>query len=647
MAAIAVLLAVGILAAVQLVAARHHLLLGVRELRSAQASLRLEPAAANATLGRTRHTLLGAEGEFESARSDLAVWSPLLAHLGWVPAIGGQMAAAPPAADTALYATRSALHLVDGLSRLWPAIGPGAPRTPLSERLASALPLGHGQFLAAASDAGRAAGALRGLPRQSGNASLDTARRELQDRIPILRTSSSWLAAAPAILGDDRPSHYLVVLQNPAELRATGGFIGAADFVTVRRGSITSLFTSSALPHEIDSVATPLPEALYTAEGPWIFRDANWSPDFPLSARIERWFYGEDTGRWADGVISVVDPAITRILAATGPVYLPAYGVTVDSGNLEALAARYVNGAYHGPSRQGSPDTVRKQFLGDVITALVQRLQSLPRDRWPALLQAVSDVIARREIMLYDRRTDIESVSAMSGADGSMRPATGDFLYVVDDNRSYNKINPYVHEWAEYQVDIASDLRLEATLSIHYEVAPSPRNLEGAGPGFGIVGTKHDYEDFLRVYVPWGARLQQLSGVDRWAPAPAYGFTQFAGRLLLREGQSRTVIMRYQLPANILAGSSFRRYALTLRSQPSGNLRSVRVLLRGVQGVKLQVGGRTGSRFQRVISLDRDAHLAAALSGALHPHLTPLPPQRGPIDPYIPFSDFHDRHHPL
>jgi hypothetical protein len=128
-AAIAVLLIVGILAAVQLVAARHHLLLGVRELRSAQASLRLEPAAANATLGRTRHTLLEAEDEFESARSDLAMWSPLLAHLGWVPAIGGQLAAAPPAADTALYATRSALHLVDGLSQC----GPIDPYIPFSD----------------------------------------------------------------------------------------------------------------------------------------------------------------------------------------------------------------------------------------------------------------------------------------------------------------------------------------------------------------------------------------------------------------------------------------------------------------------------------------------------------------------------------
>jgi hypothetical protein len=646
-AAVALLLAVGVLATVQLVAARHHLLLGVRELRSAQDAARLGPTDTETAFGRTRHTLQRAEGEFESARSDLSLWSPLLVRLGWMPLVGDQLAAAPPAADAALYTTRSALHLVDGLSRLWPAIAPGAPRKPLSKGLAAALRLGHGQFLAAASDADRAALALHHLPDHSGIASLDAGRRELRDRIPILRTASRWLAAAPVLLGDTRPSHYLVVLQDPAELRATGGFIGAADFVTVRDGSISSLFTSSALPHEIDSVATPLPEALYTAEGPWIFRDANWSPDFSLSARLERWFYGEDTGRWADGVISVLDPAITRILAATGPVYLPPYGVMVDSDNMEALAERYVNGSYHGPSRQGSSDTVRKQFIGDVISALMQRLQSLPRERWPALLQAVSESIARREIMLYDRRADIETVAAMSGADGRLLPVTGDFLYVVDDNRSYNKLNPYVHEWAEYRAELFPDLRVEATLTIHYQVAPSPPDLEGAGPGFGIAGSKHDYEDFLRVYVPWGARLQQLSGVDRWAPAPGYGFTQFAGRLLLREGQRGIATVRYQLPTNVLAGSSFTRYNLTLRHQPGGNLRSVHVLLSAMQGLKLRVGRGAGRRFQRIIPQDRDAHLTVSLDGAVRAKVVPLVAPHGPIDPYIPFSDFHDRGHPL
>jgi Protein of unknown function (DUF4012) len=215
--------------------------------------------------------------------------------------------------------------------------------------------------------------------------------------LPLLRSSSRWLIAAPLVLGVHGPSRYLVLLQNPAELRATGGFIGAADFVTVRNGSIESRFTQSALPHEIDSVSTPLPEALYTAEGPWIFRDSNWSPDFPLSARLARWFFGEDTSRWADGVIAVDDPAIGPILRATGPVYLPTYHQWVGGNNVARLAQHYVKRSYHGPVQKGSLDAGDKQFLGNVVAALLQRIESLSIDRWPALVRALADAGSRRD----------------------------------------------------------------------------------------------------------------------------------------------------------------------------------------------------------------------------------------------------------
>src|SRR5947209_10222002 len=102
-----------------------------------------------------------------------------------------------------------------------------------------------------------------------------------------------------------------------------------------------------------------------------------------------------------------------------------------------------------------------------------------------------------------------------SGADGLLQAAPGDYLAVIDDNRSYNKLNPYVHESAEYRVEVGSDLWLNATLRLRYHVAPSPADLHGAGPAFGLQGSKHDYQDFLRVYVPTGARLGGGAGGAR------------------------------------------------------------------------------------------------------------------------------------
>jgi hypothetical protein len=648
LAAGVVVIILAAVAAYQLFSARQHLLHGIQDLRSARDTLSLSSTWRDpATRSRTQGALAQAQHEFAAAQSELRVWTPLIDHLGWVPAYGRQLTAASPAADTALATTRSAMHLLDGLAPLWPVLtGPRTGGRSLAQ-VAAALDAGHREFVAAGADADYAAAGLRTLPNHSGNATLDHATAELRSKLPALRAAGAWLAAAPTVFGMTGASRYLLTLQNAAELRATGGFIGAADAITLRRGSLHTDFFDSTLPHEIDSVPTPLPEALYTAEGAWIFRDSNWSPDFPLSARLERWFYGEDTGRWVDGVIGVVDSAVQPLLAAIGPVYVPAYHRWVDASNVLELADLYRSGTYHGPLTSTIPNAENKQFLGFVIEAMVRRIETLPANDFPALGAALADEIARREIMLYDRRPAVESAIIRSGADGRLRALPGDFLAIVDDNRSYNKLNPYIHEQASYRVTIGADLWLDATLTIRYVDAPSPANLDGAGPGFGLWGSKHDYQDFIRVYVPAGARLESMSGANRWAPAPAYGLTQFAGRLLLREGQTRTVTFRYRVPANVFSAAQFRRYVLTVRHQPGGNLTAVRVSVHAGSGVTLDAGRGAVRAVNQVVALERDAHVQMTVGGDLQPRPVQLPRQTGPADPYVPFTFFRDARHRL
>jgi Protein of unknown function (DUF4012) len=642
----AVFLGLGLLASFQVLSARRHLVAGSSALRDASSMLspatRLRDPAIRARL---RVALAHAQDEFASARSNLWLWSPVLDRLDWVPRYGSQLAAASPAADTSFYITRCAGHLMDGLQPVWPVVTHPRPSTLLLSKVAPLLDAGHGQFVAGEDDADRAVLALQRLPRHSGNSTLDTASARLRTLLPGIRAGSHWLAVAPLLLGSHAPSRYLILFQNPAQIRATGGFLGAVDFVTVGHGSIRSISSGSEMPHEIDMVSPPLLEAAYSAEGPWIFRDSNWSPDFPLSARLARWFYGEDTGRWTNGVVGIVDNAVVTILGATGPVYVPAYRQTVGANNVEALAQRYINQAYHGPIRGGG-DTSRKQFFGHVFTALLQRIQSLPLQRWPALGTALAAASARRDIMVYDRRPQVQSAITESGADGSLRAVAGDFLSVVDTNWSYNKLNPYVREWAEYQVDVRRDLWLDATLTLHYHVAPSPDTLEGEGPGYGLQGSKHDYEDLLRVYVPRGAQLTAISGIDPWAPAPAYGLTQFAGRLLVREGQTRTVTIRYRVPANALEALGGSRYALTVRRQPGGDLTALHVVVQGGSGVTV-AGVSSPPSVTRTLPLHQDGRLETPLGGQIQPRVVPLPAPSGPVDPYIPFTDFRDPRHPL
>jgi hypothetical protein len=410
----------------------------------------------------------------------------------------------------------------------------------------------------------------------------------------------------------------------------------------MRDRRMTHSFHGNVLPHEISTGLLPLPEALYTPEDHWLFMDSNWSPDFPLSARLERWFYGEDTGLWANTVIDFVDTAIPELLVATGPVYLPEYRVWVTAGDAQALAQRFVNGQYHGPLRSGLADSIRKQFFQAVFGALVRRMESMPLGDLPRLGNAISNAVRHRDILLYDRRPPVEALIRRFGAGGVLVPPRGDALFVVDDNRSYNKVNPYVVETATYFATVRRSLWIDSRLTIRYHIDTSPHDLEGFGPYYGQWGTKHDYQDFLRVYVPRGSQLVSASGLDSWAPRQAYGMTQFAGRLLVRENHAAAVTFHYTIPPNALLQIGTNRYRLSIRRQPGADLASIAVTVRGGPGVTLGAS----RLLARSVHLKHDAVIDVGLSDVDVAHTVDLPP---PVysDPYVSYAILRDRGHTL
>ncbi len=641
-----VLAAVGALAAIQLLQARRDLVAGAQQAREAARLAAAPGTLKNAHLRAViRQDLSQAQRQFQDARSNLTLWSPLLRRLGWAPKIGPQLAAAPPTADAAYYTTRAALTLVN---RLLPLVPAGKIHTHhLLIRAARTLDQSRPELHAAMNDVLSASIAVRDIPRKTGNGSLDSATILLRSYLPNIQAFLHWLEVAPTVLGTRHPSVYLLTFQNPAELHATGGFIGATGLLTVRNGRIHTAFSGSSMNHDVLGVKPPAPETAYTPEKNWIFNNSNWSPDFPLSARLERWFYGEDTGKWVNGVIAVQDTAIGSILGATGPVYVPAYRRSVDAGNVTALAQQFVNGTYHGPMQGSNTDAVRKQFFGWVARAILKRLQTLSPGQLRDLGSALGNLVLERAITVYDTRPRIEAAIRRSGVDGAVRPIPGDFLSIVDDNLSYNKLNPYVHETATYDIALRRDWRIEATLTLKYHVSTSPANLEGAGPGLGKWGTKHDYQDFVRVYVPAGARLLHMTGADPWPQTAAYGLTQFAGRLIVRENRTQQVTLRYEIPGSAIASNNS-KYRLTVRQQPGSNIAVLNVILRTGGTIQLGAGGPGQSVMRRVLVLNRDAHLRVNLGSYVQSTSVSL--QHGVVslrDPYIPYASFNDKGHGL
>ncbi|BCW64208.1 hypothetical protein StoSoilB22_31810 [Arthrobacter sp. StoSoilB22] len=159
------------------------------------------------------------------------------------------------------------------------------------------------------------------LPQVS--APLVQARKELAELSGELESAADAASLAPSMLGADRPKRYLLLMQNNAESRATGGIPGALAVLTADRGKLNleSQTSATALGSFVPPIAIDADQqAIYTARVGRFMQDVNLTPDFATTARTAQAMWEKSMGERLDGVLSVDPVALSFILDATGPV---------------------------------------------------------------------------------------------------------------------------------------------------------------------------------------------------------------------------------------------------------------------------------------------------------------------------------------
>ncbi|HUF83206.1 MAG TPA: DUF4012 domain-containing protein, partial [Acidimicrobiia bacterium] len=149
---------------------------------------------------------------------------------------------------------------------------------------------------------------------------LSAASREADNGVAAARL-------APAIFGGEAPRRYFVAVQNPAEQRATGGFIGQWGILTAQTGEVDleSMEGIAVLNPGMGEPRTLTASADYRAryaqfqpERTW--QNINMSPDFPTVAQVIADQYRQATGEQIDGILAVDPAGLAALLELTGPV---------------------------------------------------------------------------------------------------------------------------------------------------------------------------------------------------------------------------------------------------------------------------------------------------------------------------------------
>jgi hypothetical protein len=467
---------------------------GKRELQQGRSAL------VNGRLDTAKRSFATAKDRFASA-STLA-GSGLGRIATWVPFLGNDVdvsaalaTAGEHLADAGLTVTKAVNGLPGGLDALTPTGG----TLPL-EAFSTVAPA-----LATASDAADAAlSAVSGAPSAFlvgpiGQARWD-AQQQAEEAAKAFRAGADLAAGLPAFAGANGTARYLVVSQNPAEQRGTGGLWGAYTILTLRDGKPTFSRTAATetLPEVLpDQIPNPNPDYRRNYDqfgGAASWPNMNMTPDFPSAARAALGNYEQGMGTKLDGVIAVDPFALEDMLALTGPVQIPGTDVKIDASNVVQVST---NTAY----RLFQDSKERKSVLGTVATNVFARFLSMS-GRGAGRLKALGSAAADGHLLVYSTDPAFERGLTTAGVAGAFPPAAGeDVAAVIVNNGGGNKVDYYATRRIDYSVQLGGtgEAHERLTVTIHnaapdhgvpaYVIGPNSRLPDAkAGDQISFVG---------------------------------------------------------------------------------------------------------------------------------------------------------------
>lgn len=464
-----------------------------------------------------------------------------------------------------------------------------------------------------------------------------SAAGQLQDSVPRVRELLTRFVNQSdtllTVLGAEREREYLVLFANNHELRPAGGFLGSLGLLSIDRGVVEAIDVHTVYDGDgqlKDFIAPPDP--LSGIVGRWYLRDSNWFVDFPVSARKAADFFEKEGGPTVDGVILFTPKVIQSLLAVTGPIEMPAYGVTVSAENFTEVTQREVTYEYDRALNRP------KQFLADLTPVLLNRLLSQRQGQGQGLLSALTQNLTQKNILLFFRDADLEKQIVGLGWGGAVPRGKENFLYVNNANIGGHKSDQFVEQEIDYRLEVQADGETEAVVTIRRTHHGPAEALPYSYPS-GEDPAQKDNVTYQRVLVPEGSQLVEARGFTAAAEVPRLvdrdsalnlvadadvaewqrgqvrgqagtaigheaGYTFFANWVITKPGQTTVGLYRYRLPEKLTMPSVLRtagRLAAYVAKQPGAMRGSVRVSIRLPEAMKI-VATAPGSGVTQVSS---------------------------------------------
>ena len=320
----------------------------------------------------------------------------------------------------------------------------------------------------------------------------------------------------PPMLGGDKPRTYLLVFQNLAEPRATGGIFGSFALIQADHGKV-SILQQGASSRTLGFFDPPVAELtenqkhLYSELMAQYPQDVNFTPDFATAAPLFAELYRLRTGTTVDGVMSIDPVALSYALKGTAPIDI-GEGFTITADNVVPIL---LSTAYQQFDEKDQ--NARDDFLAHGTGMAFSEVMSGRGDS-AVIFDGLRQAASERRILIYStnptEQADLAQTNLAGGLDENPgSPSIGVFL----NDGTAAKLGYYLsNEVKVTQGQCRADGRreLDVAVTMHYDAPSSglPAYVTGAIPqgqpyilktnvlafaplGGGVVGATRDGQD--------------------------------------------------------------------------------------------------------------------------------------------------------
>lgn len=351
---------------------------------------------------------------------------------------------------------------------------------------------------------------------------VDPAKEKLVTINATFQKAAALAPVAGPVLGANGNRTYLIVAQNSAELRSSGGFPGSMGTLEIRDGEI--ILNDFAKVYDVLTDTNPSSVSI-TDEEYALFgvasmdcpRDAGIDPDFTRVASIWAASYEERNVAHLDGVISITPSVVQDILAIVGPVTL-SDGTELTGSNATKVLQSDIYWKYlaEGADPDGTGGAVTDALFAQAAHETFNKLFSnLNADTLIKFASCMAKDMEDRTVMFWLTDEGEQAILASldcSGAlnDDPMRPELGVFfsLWVGSKMGWYVDIDNQVLE-SKKNADGSYTYKMQTTFT------DTVSSEEIASGGEYIIGDIYDYEygilyPCLYIYAPAGGNINNL-----------------------------------------------------------------------------------------------------------------------------------------